>query len=237
MFNSQKISLSILGLITAIYSNIFCLPAQAFVVNFSNLDDLDDSSAGETFPPNSIDEGNFQDEDIMFFFTEQTGLNLISDLSVDANVSGTFNRENANPGLINAGTLIDSYYFSFDIPNDITNSASDVIEIEFSQPILGIIFLTSSLNNTDSVLGRTGIDYPTNSNVLRGVESDPGITWDNDNLNLSAQLRVNNNNSFKVDHFRVVTAADIPFEFSPTSGLILVFGIVFLSRILPRVKQ
>ena len=183
--------------------------------------------------------GVFQDEDILFFFQEQNGLSLLSDLPVDANVSGVgFNEDNTSPGSISTGTLIDSYYFSFDIPNNITSSTSDVIEIEFSQPILGLIFLTNSLDNTDSVLGRTGIVYPTSSSLRRCLEArDPGITWDNDNFNLSAQLRISNDTNVKIDNFRVVTAADIPFEFSPASGLLLALSIIFLSKILSRFKR
>ena len=235
MINRFKIPLYILSLITMTISSICSAPTYAFVLNFSNLDDLDDSSVGEGFPPNSIDEGIFQSDSDLFFFKEQSNLTLTSALRVDADQPGTYNSNNEIPSTIAAGTSIDSYYFSFDIPNNIQKSTSDLAEIEFSQPILGIIYLRNSLDRTDSVLQRTGITYPTSSTLSRGVEKDnPGITWENDNVNLSAQVFVTNNNNVRIDHFRVITASDIPFDFSPTLGLIIVFGIFSVTKIVSK---
>jgi len=83
-------------------------------------------------------------------------------------------------------------------------------------------------------LSRSDITYPTNPALLRGVERDIGITWDNDNLNLSAQLAVNNNNVAKIDQFRVITAVEVPFNFSPGLGLLLTLGIFSITKIVER---
>ena len=111
-----------------------------------------------------------------------------------------------------------------------------MFQIEFAAPILGIIYLKDSLDSTDSVsiLGRTGITYPTDPSTVRGVEAEAGrgITWNNDNLNLSAQLSVNNNTVTKIDHFRVITRTDVPFDFSPGMGLVLAWGFFASSRML-----
>jgi len=74
MLHYLKIPISILGLTTAITSSACFLPAHAFVVGFSNLDDLDDASSGLAFPPNSIDQGNFESDNDLFFFKEQSNL-------------------------------------------------------------------------------------------------------------------------------------------------------------------
>lgn len=201
--------------------------SNAAVLNFSNVDDLDDL-AGESFPPNSIQPGNFESNSTTFFFQEQDSFTLTSDLDVDISTIGTFNNSNSGTaGTISSGTVVNSFFFSFD---PVGNSISDVVDIEFSNPILGIIHNNASLNATDVVLGRTGITYPTNV-TNRAVElsgnSPDQITWVDD-FNLSSEVFAGNG---FVDQFRVITSADVPFEFSPSLGLLMIFLAIIAKKI------
>lgn len=205
--------------------------SNAAVLSFSNFDNLDDSSVGESFPPNSIVPGTFESNDEIFFFQEQESLTLSSDLDVNLSSPGTFDGNGVSTGTISSGTVVNSFLFSFD-PID-GSQLSEVAEIEFSTPILGVIHAEGLLSTSDVVLGGAGITLPTGVSG-RAVEGSNGDTITVvDDFNLSAQVFAG---GVFVDQFRVITEADVPFEFSPSLGLLMVFLTIIAKKTFKTLK-
>lgn len=106
-----------------------------------------------------------------FVFTERQCETLTANLPVDVlNPTGTYRDTATQPGVIPAGTRVDSYYVHFDQPGT-AGTESVTGTLTFDQPVLGIIFLTPTLNATDAAVGAPGTTYPTGANTaFRGYE-------------------------------------------------------------------
>jgi hypothetical protein len=204
------------------------LPTEA--LNFTMMDDLDEPGGGFFYdtngPGGTIARNEYESDSVIFFFKEVTNLTLAADVAVDASIPGAnYNANNTNPGIVAAGTSLDSYYFSFDPATD-PAGAGTIATINFDYPILGLIFLDDppstgfpSLDNTNATFARPGITYPFDGSMgpndqFIGVESDPGLTWAIDGRTLTFNVAAG---SFGVDNVRVLV---VPFEFSPTYGLV-----------------
>lgn len=69
---------------------------------------------------------------------------------------------------VQQGSYIDSHYLFFDPLSNTENVVSGMGTITFSGDIIGIIYTTSSLNSTDSLLGLTSTIYPSDF-IYRGA--------------------------------------------------------------------
>ena len=142
-------------------------------------------------------------------------------MAVDITEIGTYPGNNTTTsGVISAGTLVDSYYFSFDPEGTSRTELSTQPSISFDNPILGIITQSQSLNNSDNSLGRNSpFMYPTTNNS-RGLERFELLTWEDEFTIEFSRMRA----SGSVDQVRVLI--EIPFEFSPGLGLVLAVGLI-----------
>ena len=212
----------LLGIAAAAFAMLGIVePVEA--LNFSNMDDLD-NPPGQQFPlpPNSVAEGNYESNSEIFFFQEQSNFELPADVNVDANQPNPlgYNASMTSPGVIFAGTRVDSFYFSFDPVGSPSQTNISGPTITFDAPILGMIYLTDSLNSSDTPLARSGMIY--DGQGTRGFETNGDlITWRNDNRTLDFTARVTGG---RTDQARVLVA--IPFEFSPGLGLVLAVGLI-----------
>ena len=118
-------------------------------------------------PPLNIAHNQWESDTQARLWLERATL-LGGALAVDAVNSGAV-FPGGTPGTIPALTEIASYMLRTD------PVASHDISLEgyvvFDQPILGVIFRQSRLNDTDALLGRPNVSY--NHNNLRGLE--PGF--------------------------------------------------------------
>lgn len=77
--------------------------------------------------------------------------------------------------------------------------------LTFTQPIIGVIFLTSTLNATDGLLGATGTVYPTGV-LMRDITPSPSsFFWSGNTLNFNLQ-----NAAPDVMQIRVLTTVPTP---------------------------
>ncbi len=197
-----------------------------YALTFSDMKDLD-SPPEPQFPPDSIVEGvgdgKYESNDTIFFFQEKNNFRLTEDVAVDITEIGTYPGNNTTTsGVISAGTLVDSYYFSFDPEGTSRTELSTQPSISFDNPILGIITQNQppnrTLNNSDSFFARNEIAYPTNNS--RGLERFELLTWEDEFTIEFSRMRA----SGSVDQVRVLI--EIPFEFSPGLGLVLAVGLI-----------
>src|SRR5205823_6222602 len=93
-----------------------------------------------------------------------------------------------SPGSISAGTLVNSFTLHFDVVGTRPNKKAlqALGSITFDQPILGIMVLSQSENDTNSMLGRAGVTYSNGSR--HGLELNPGGTG-SDFITCSDDLR------------------------------------------------
>ncbi len=122
-------------------------------------------------PPPSVVPEALTSDDQAFVFEERRCATLAANLPVDVlNPTGTYGDTTAQPGVIPAGTQVDSYYVHFDQPGT-AGTESVTGTLTFDQPVLGIIFLTPTLNATDAAVGAPGTTYPAGANTtFRGYE-------------------------------------------------------------------
>ncbi len=159
-------------------------------------DDLDITSAGgesgstvsvsgnitysEDLPP-SLAFNVYEDDDIVFLFKEQSGIELTSDVDVDLSPLdppaeqqwGPMPTCEDSPGTIPAGTVVDSYLLHFD------PTAGSVwaygVEMNFSGDVLGIIITDANMTGSDSECAADGVTYP-DSQWSRSFDCHTGRT-------------------------------------------------------------
>ena len=124
-------------------------------------------------PPASVEPEELVSNTEAFIFRENADFQLTADLNIDASETGEVSSIPATPGSISAATSIESFYLHFDK----IGSSSTFVEVngsvEFGRDILGIIFVSSQLDETDSVLGVPTTLYPT-SDPSRGIIGEFG---------------------------------------------------------------
>ncbi|MFO0851116.1 MAG: hypothetical protein U0871_21550 [Gemmataceae bacterium] len=114
-----------------------------------------------------------------FAFNERGQVTVVAgSVSVDTLVStlaaGLVNAKGGSAGNLPAG-VYDSALIHFDQAPGAGNP-SLTASITFSDPIVGIIFSTSRLNNTDGTFGLPGVTYPTGAGgTARGLEGGDGL--------------------------------------------------------------
>ena len=162
-------------------------------------------------PPANVTLENVTSNSAIRVFEERRSHALSQQLDVDFTEFGTYNQNNATvPGVIAAGTVVNSHLIHFDTVG--TASATLSGSIDFSVPILGVIFSDPSmpngpmLNNSDCELGAVETSYPTFGGMgseSRGWELGPlsEITLTATRRTLRFEARVEQ----ALDQIRVIT--------------------------------
>jgi hypothetical protein len=198
-------------------------PAQAIITTL--MDNLQDP-AGRSF----VNDGftiqrnvHESDTEISFFF-ESRGQTYGAPIAVDADRPGDYNQGMLSPGTIPVGTIIASYYFTYDpvgTTNPGVNTYTNSPTITFNRPIGGLIFLdsppapTASLDASNSTFANPALtSYATGQFI--GVEGAAGgterIIWSGNTLTFRVGAGFGG-----VDNVRVLL---VPFEFEATTGLV-----------------
>lgn len=161
-------------------------------------------------PPASVAVGATEDDSQMVFFLERTGLALPGALAAEVTAPTTVtNGIGITPGIIGAGTRVDSYFLHFDsvTPGPITLTGT----ITFGTDILGVMLFGASLDASDLILGGTSTGYPAAGDFFRGTsEIGSGgdiVTLSGDRRTLTVQSRVSVVSGFSgIDQLRIVVA-------------------------------
>ncbi|MBK9126351.1 MAG: PEP-CTERM sorting domain-containing protein [Phycisphaerales bacterium] len=157
-------------------------------------------------PPANIALNQWEsDTEIRGFFERQTV--LFSDLALDHVNTGLVDHESlVVPGLVSAGTAVQSYLFHADSVAGFDALLSGYVV--FDQPILGVLITTASMNGTDDFLGRPGVTY--GNSPGRRLELPPGsldtfeISGDRTRLDFTLKFAA------AYDEIRIVTAVPEP---------------------------
>ncbi|MGH7243397.1 MAG: hypothetical protein ACREJD_08280 [Phycisphaerales bacterium] len=194
----------------------FLAPANGGIVTFGG-------SVVVADPPANIGLGKWSsDTNANLWFERQT--TLASALHVDALNTGTVIQGAilGTPGNIAASSQVASYMLRTD-----TASTGGVLFagfITFDRPILGVIFLKSTMEDSDAPLSRAGVSY--NHNSDRGLEVHQNPLYDA--LSVSAdRMRID----FSFDTFsgsddvRIITAVPVP-----ATGLVMAIGAPLAAR-------
>src|SRR5947207_10765450 len=140
-------------------------------------------------PPSDLSSNDWESNTAIRAFVERLTFVLPSNITVDITAPGTSPSAtdvHLSPGSISAGTLVNSFTLHFDVVGTRANNKAleAVGTITFDQPILGIMVLSQTENNTNSMLGGSGMTYSNGSH--HGLELNPGgsgsdfITCSND---------------------------------------------------------
>jgi len=120
-------------------------------------------------PPSSVQRHQLESDTEIRAFGEQQNLELDRDVSANITQPGTYDSEDdLTPGLIPAGTCVNSYFLHSDTVRD--EDVSYEGSITFNSPILGVILLDNDLSNTDGIVGLPDTQYPTDPSNPRGYE-------------------------------------------------------------------
>lgn len=183
-------------------------------------------------PPADVSSNNWESNTLIRAFAERQALTLSQGVAADITSPGTSPGsadQNLSPGTITAGTMVDTYTLHFDVNGSrATNDPLEAIgTITFGRPILGLLVLSTTENNTNALLGLPGETY--SSGPDHGLELTPGGGGTSDVITLSADRRtitLDLHNASFADDVRVVTSAPEPGLGAVAVGL----GMVVLGR-------
>lgn len=157
-------------------------------------------------PPPSILLNQWESNtEIRGFFERET--TLVSDLALDHVNTGLVDHESLlAPGLVPAGTAVQSYLFHADSVDGFDALLSGYVV--FDTPILGVLIHTASMNGTDDLLGRPGITYGHHAGRKLELPPESLDTFEisGDRLRLDFTLKFDLAN----DNLRIVTAVPEP---------------------------
>lgn len=212
-------------------------------IDGGRIENIDGNITYLSSPPVSVELWELESDSELFMFAEKQNHVLARDLSVDLSQPGDYfpdtvpedrqTWEALNPGIIPAGTRVDSYYFHFD-----NKTYDDTFRLRryrncigqyqvsgsvtFKNPVLGIAMRAgagknASLRRSDFELGLPGVDYCEHYlrhfpgiNIADGCRSDRFI--------LSADRRtlwLTNHTDIHHDNYRIIVEA----ERSPSAGV------------------
>lgn len=171
-------------------------------------------------PPTDISEGNWESDTQIRAFAEQQNVTLQQGLTVDISQPGESDATNPNlsTATIPAGTVVDSYLVHFDPVGQPTSRVSLSGSLTFDEPILGVIALGDSLDDSDAAVGLPSVTTYSSGpgRGLEFVQED-----DNDSLTLGAYqsglqtVTCGLRSTTSVDEFRVITAVPEPAVLAP----------------------
>lgn len=183
-------------------------------------------------PPADVSSNNWESNTQIRAFNELQGLTLPVDTAVDISVPGTSPSavdSNLSPATLAAGTVVNCYALHFDVVG--TRATDNALEltgsVTFSDPVLGLIALASSLNATNAELGLAGVTYSDGTD--HGLELNPAGGGTSDVVTLSADRRtvsVDLRDASFADDLRIVTAVPEPGTLAVMGGL----GVGWLRR-------
>lgn len=182
-------------------------------------------------PPANIQIDNWESDTAARLWAERT-VTLSSSLNVDAlNTGSFFNGTENSPGILAAGTAVQSYMLRSDPVG--SNASKYQGFITFDRPIMALIFLRPNLNATDDLLGKSGVTY--NKNTDRGLElpsGNPaeGVILSDDRMRIDFSFATGT----YTDDVRIITAASIP---APATAALLGLGLVACTRRRGRVDR
>jgi hypothetical protein len=183
-------------------------------------------------PPADVSSNNWESNTLIRAFAERQALTLSQDVMADITAPGTSpgaSDQNLSAGTITAGAIVDSYTLHFDVNG--SRATNDALEttgtITFGRPILGLLVLSTTQNNTNALLGLPGETY--SSGPDHGLELTPGGGGTSDVITLSSDRRtitLDLHNASFADDLRVVTTAPEPGLAALLAGL----GMVLTAR-------
>ena len=148
-----------------------------------------------------------KNEDLNYakIFPERTSVTLAAPLPVDVTRPGDFNTASKlTPGLIQAGTVVNSWYLHADVTGQPSEFRQMKGWITFESPVLGLVFSDSRLN-LSNYLGLSTTIY---SKAARQL--DVGLDPNSDSISLSPDRKTVYFNSMTApacDDLRIITAA------------------------------
>jgi hypothetical protein len=154
--------------------------------------------------PPSTALGSLESNAVAHAFNEVTNFTLPTGLFVNATVPGIYNSvASLTPGVIPAGTIVNSHYLYSDPIAGATSAYEGFVE--FDGPVIGIIVLRADLNSSD-FLGALGTTYA--DNEARGLELSQAERF---TLTIAGN-RINYRfaTSTATDDIRVITAVPAP---------------------------
>ncbi len=183
-------------------------------------------------PPVSLELDVLVDDDHIFMFAEKVDYELSTDIIIDLSLPGDYfpdsldneeqTWENLNPGLITAGTRINSYYMhynnatykeSFNLFNYLNCIGQYRVEAEitFNTPVIGLIMRADlnendHLGNSNAELGVPSVDYcEHNLQHFPGINVADGCRSDRFILSLDRKkLTIRNNTDIHHDNYRIL---------------------------------
>jgi hypothetical protein len=163
-------------------------------------------------PPPSTALGALESNTQARAFNEVTNFTLATNLPVNATTPGTYTSNGSlTPGIIPAGSVINSHYLYTDPVGGATAAYEGFVE--FDATVIGIIVLRSDLNSSD-FLGAPGTIYA--DNVARGLELSQAERF---TLTLTGnRINYRFNTSTATDDIRVITLV-------PTPGALALLGV------------
>ena len=175
----------------------------------------------EIAPPPSVQGGVLESDDIMFIFLESESRVLDRDLQVEITASGFFDNSffpvfALSPGVIPAGTLVNSWFVHFDAVND---PQTRTATMSFDCPILGLIAthcqpceVQFALGNSDDIVGSASVLYEANSTL------EPDDWLDVTDLAAGGPITLQANVIGLHDQMRVITASGDACECGNADG-------------------
>ena len=168
-------------------------------------------------PGVSLKPGAVESDTEAIVFLECYDACLGTSLAVDIDTPDTYTDATLSPGVIPAGTSINSYVIHAD---PVTGGGGTKVSfsgsVRFEERILGVIVLTATLDASDGLCTH-GIVYPTSEEPLRGLEMNTGthlVEVGNNSIEIDVpvgsaveQIRVITK---AMDHFTVYTMAEQP---------------------------
>ena len=212
------------------------LIASALPIDGDRIESIEGDITFLATPPVSVELRELESDSDLFMFAEKKNHVLARDLSLDLSQPGDYfpdtvpeeqqTWEALNPGIVPAGTRVDSYYLHFD-----NETYDDTFKwrryrncigqymvsgsITFKNPVLGVVMRAgagrnASLRRSDRELGLPGVDYCEHYlrhfpgiNIADGCRSDRFILSED-----RRTLQLTNFTDIHHDNYRVVVEAD-----------------------------
>lgn len=172
-----------------------------------------------TIPPHSVNQGATFTGNQVGIFLEQEKLELVAPLPVYSPAPGQYSTTSP-PTLttLPPGTVVRSYFLHADSPQQTSNE----IELTFDAPILGLLMSGTQLNETDSLLGKREVRYPSEFVaehqpkyraflIAPGTKTDVGDMYTIDSTGKTIRLTMGLLESGGIqdlDHLRIIVADD-----------------------------
>jgi hypothetical protein len=154
-------------------------------------------------PPPSVVHGAHESDTQIIAFNEPQFLTLLDDVTVNISAAGMYDdTDTLTPEIIPALTVVNSHFLHLD-PVE-TNWVELEGSVTFNERILGVIVLTSELDDSDEWLGNPTTSYPTAGD--RGLELDAQADYVLLHGGMQT-MTVHLETCCKIDQIRVLTAA------------------------------